>query len=239
MTGQEKIPRWLRPAWYGLLAAAAWMLAEGMRDDFNFFPAMEAWSMMLGYMGFCLIACTLVIGPVKQWLPARWTVYLLALRRDIGIMGGLAAILHVILVVILFEGEPQLFFAGSQEMMAGWLGLFFWDTPDGGLEPNMSMVGIANYMGAIAILGLLALFATSSDRAERFLGGGTWKRLHMYNPALFLLVTFHGLIYVQLIKGEPHTYRDILWMTAAVLLIRIAAYTTTVIKRTLQQRSPD
>ncbi|TGV22368.1 hypothetical protein EN829_045745, partial [Mesorhizobium sp. M00.F.Ca.ET.186.01.1.1] len=97
--------------------------------------------------------------------------------------------------------------------------------------PNWSFSGVANYLGAIAFCLLLALVCTSSNRAEKSLGGSSWKRLHLSNPWLFLLVLFHGLIYVQSIKGEPHSFSDLLVFAAIVWLARSVSFVQTVRKR--------
>lgn len=47
-----------------VLISAAWMW-----PDFSAFPAMEACSMIAGYLSFLLIGLTLLIGPIKSWLP--------------------------------------------------------------------------------------------------------------------------------------------------------------------------
>lgn len=105
------------------------------------------------------------------------------------------------------------------------------DYPDGTTFPDFSLTGIANYMGAVSILIVLMMTLTSSSRAERLLGGAAWKRIHLGNPLLFILVSFHAVIYVGAIKGSPHTYTDIVWITAVVLLVRLIAFWWTVGRR--------
>ncbi|WP_134687064.1 ferric reductase-like transmembrane domain-containing protein [Brevibacillus migulae] len=214
-----------------LLVVAIMMLLDFLYGSFAFLGRKEAWSMILGYLSFILIAVTLVIGPVKMWLPPSWSRQLLSLRRDIGIAGGCAAALHVILVLIMYEQGPKLIIMGQDSPQKGWWRLFFEHYPDGTISPNLSLTGYANYMGAICILIILSLTLTSSTRAERLLGGAAWKRLHMNNLLLFILVSFHAVIYVGSIKGSPHHYPDIVWVTAIVLLIRICSFWVTVWKR--------
>jgi sulfoxide reductase heme-binding subunit YedZ len=208
-------------------------LARFMWPDFAAFPPMETWSMVLGYLSFVLI--TLLIGPIKNWLPPRWARACLSIRRDLGIWAGLTGFLHVMLVLVLFSGEPRLMIFGDteSEKAKGWLGLFFLasESDPGGPLINWSLTGIANYMGLVAFLILLSLWLTSSGRAEKWLGGSTWKRLHLANPLLFILVIFHGLIYINSIKGEPHSFADFLWLAAFVWLMRSIGFFHAVIKR--------
>jgi|GEM_PF-1360524 len=214
-----------------LLAVVIWVLFECLYGSFAFWGQKEAWSMILGYISFLLIALTLVIGPLKQWLPSRWARYLLALRRDMGIVGGCAAILHVVLVLIMYEQGPKLIIIGQDSPQKGWWRLFFTHYPDGTILPNLSLTGFANYMGAICFLIILSMTLTSFTRAEQLLGGAAWKRLHRNNLLLFILVSFHAVIYVGSIKGSPHHYPDIVWVTAIVLVIRICSFWWTVWQR--------
>ncbi|ELK39693.1 MULTISPECIES: ferric reductase-like transmembrane domain-containing protein [Brevibacillus] len=213
-----------------VLIGAAWMW-----PDFSAFPAMEACSMIAGYLSFLLIGLTLLIGPIKSWLPGRWTAACLSIRRDVGIWAGLTGILHVCLVLILFEGEPKLYMISDTrpDQTGGWLRLFLYAPPESGVWPipNWSFTGVANYLGAIAFILLLALLCTSSGRAEKWLGGSAWKRLHLANPWLFLLVLFHGLIYIQSIKGEPHSFSDLLVFAVVVWFVRSLSFGRTVLKR--------
>ncbi|MGG1664561.1 ferric reductase-like transmembrane domain-containing protein [Brevibacillus sp. NRS-1366] len=191
--------------------------------------------MILGYLSFVLIGLTLLIGPLKSWLPTRWIAASLSIRRDIGIWAGLTGFLHVLLVLVLFQGEPRLMILHDTPAAKadGWLGLFFLASDDGrGWPlPNWSFTGVANYMGLVAFGILLSLWLTSSRRTEKWLGGSSWKRLHLANPALFLFVLFHSLIYIQSIKGEPHSFADMLWLAAAVFLIRGIGFITVMRKR--------
>lgn len=121
---------------YGILLLFIWGYYQSAKSYFDHFQQLETWSMLLGYIAFWLIGITLLIGPVKQWLPAKFNQYILAIRRDVGILAGLTAFLHVSIVLYIFE-------RGTKMM-------------------------------------------------------------------IFILVVFHGIIYVQSIKGEPHTLGDIL-----------------------------
>ncbi|MFD2086963.1 ferric reductase-like transmembrane domain-containing protein [Brevibacillus brevis] len=206
-----------------ILLGTSWMWA-----DFSSFPALETWSMILGYLSFILIGCTLLIGPLQSWLPAGWMTVSLSIRREIGIWAGLTGLLHVILVLVLFEGEPRLIILqeNRSEKADGWMGLFFFASSDPSMwpSPNWTLTGAANYLGLLAFFILLPLWLTSSARAEKWLGGSSWKRLHLANPWLFVIVLFHGLIYIQSIKGEPHTFSDMLVFAAMIWIVRSISF---------------
>jgi sulfoxide reductase heme-binding subunit YedZ len=230
-TSQIKKPTWkFRVGTYVISLVTLLVASLELHKRFDFFESAEAWSMIFGYLAFILIGITLLIGPVKQWISPKLTPYCLALRRDVGIMAGAAATLHVALVLYLFEAGHKLMIIGNEHATKGWLGLFFVQS-DGQLFPQLNVTGIANYLGAVAFLLLLALWVTSSRRAETFLGGSSWKRLHQNNRLLYALVIVHAVIYVQWIKGEPHELADILWPAAVVCLIRIAGFVGTAIQR--------
>lgn len=226
---------WFRSATHILCLLLLIVSARWMWSDFTSFPPMETWSMILGYLSFVLIGMTLLIGPLKAWLPSRWIAAALSIRRDLGIWAGLTGFLHVLLVLVLFQGKPRLLILPDNfgPKADGWLGLFFLASGEGSRWPllNWSFTGVANYMGLIAFCMLLTLWFTSSRRAEKWLGGSSWKRLHLANPTLFLLALFHGLIYIQSIKGEPHSFADMLWLAAVVFLLRGIGYFTTMRKR--------
>ncbi|MED1947901.1 MULTISPECIES: ferric reductase-like transmembrane domain-containing protein [Brevibacillus] len=206
-----------------ILLSTSWMWA-----DFSSFPALEAWSMILGYLSFILIGCTLLIAPLQSLFPAGWMTISLSIRRAIGIWAGLTGLLHVILVLVLFENEPRLMILheNHSEKADGLLGLFFVASSDQTMwpSPNWTLTGVANYLGLFAFFILLALWLTSSARAEKWLSGSSWKRLHLANPWLFAIVLFHGLIYIQSIKGEPHTFSDMLVFAAIIWMIRSIAF---------------
>jgi sulfoxide reductase heme-binding subunit YedZ len=230
-TLQTKKPTWkYRVGTYAVSLSVLTAVSFPLRKRFEFFETAEAWSMIFGYLAFILIGITLLIGPVKQWLPPKLAPYFLSLRRDIGIIAGAAAALHVALVLYLFEVGHKLFIPGSEPAAEGWLGLFFTES-DAEWFPNLSITGIANYLGAVAFLLLLALWITSSRRAELFLGGSTWKRLHQNNLLLYVLVIFHAVIYVHWVKGEPHELADILWPAALVCVIRVFSFVRTAYRR--------
>ncbi|WP_238933560.1 ferric reductase-like transmembrane domain-containing protein [Brevibacillus choshinensis] len=223
-----------RLATYGVCLLPLTLLAYWLRQDFAGFAPLEGWSMILGYLSFLLIGVTLLLGPMSVWLPPSWKAPLLSARGDVGIIAGLCGLLHVALVLVLFQGEPRLMIIDDSHApkAEGWLGLFFLSFPhEESLIPNWSRTGVANYLGLCAAAILLTLFLTSFQIVKKRLGGSSWKRLHLGNPLLFLLVIFHALIYIQSIKGEPHSFADFLWFAAIVWIARGVGFLHNVFRR--------
>lgn len=215
---------WFRLNTYGVCLILLALDARWLWTDFAAFPLKEAWSMILGYFAFIMIGVTLLIGPLCTWLPSQWRSACLSIRRDVGIFAGLCGLLHVVLVLVLFQGEPRLMIIHDTPAPKadGWLGLFFLAS-SGENEwpiPNWSLPGVANFLGLCAAWILFTLWLTSFQVIKKWLGTSSWKRMHLSNPLLFLLVVFHGLIYVQSIKGEPHSFTDFLWLVGVVWLVR-------------------
>jgi sulfoxide reductase heme-binding subunit YedZ len=218
---------------YVVMLVLSLLLYLLMQPDFKYFKQLEAWSMMLGYTAFIFIAITLLIGPLQRWLPGKAGTYLLKARRDVGIWAGLNAIFHVVTVFMIFiEGKEFFIIFDTRYAAESWLGLFFNRGVDGELTIHFGLLGLANYLGATAFVLLLVLWITSSDRAERFLGGAAWKRIHSTNLLVFILVVFHGFIYIFGIKGNSRFYFDLmLWIVGVVMLARLITFTKVVLRR--------
>jgi len=140
-------------------------------------PEMRLWK-AIGDGSLLLLVATVALGPlarlarpVRRWLP--W-------RRETGIWFGLLALVHTVLILngwarwslgrlFGFEFVPQL---GRTARM----------------EPGF---GLANLLGLLALAWTLALVATSTDRAVRWLGPQSWKWLHNATQTVFYLVTAH------------------------------------------------
>jgi sulfoxide reductase heme-binding subunit YedZ len=74
-------------------------------------------------------------------------------------------------------------------------------------------------IGAVALAGLAALAATSTDRAIRRLGGRTWRRLHRFVYAIGILGIVHFFLQSKLNVAEPIVMAGLLaWLLAYRLL---------------------
>ena len=74
-------------------------------------------------------------------------------------------------------------------------------------------------IGAVALAGLTALAATSTDRMVRRLGGRTWRRLHRLVYAIGILGAVHFFLQAKLNVAEPIVMAGLLaWLLAYRLL---------------------
>lgn len=168
--------RWTR---HLIVAGAAVVLSAlfwAARPDWD--AEMRLWK-AVGDAAYVLLLATLVVGPLarlatpaRSWL--RW-------RRQLGIWFALTALLHAVLILngwarwglrrlLGYEYIPQL----DREVR---------------LEPGF---GLANLIGATALVLGLILAATSSDRALRRLGRPAWTWLHRLAQTVLVLSLLHG-----------------------------------------------
>ncbi len=83
-------------------------------------------------------------------------------------------------------------------------------------------------VGSVALVGLAALAATSSDRAVARLGGPAWNRLHRSAYAVAALSAVHFLLRSQTNTFEPMLMFGLLaWLTGYRLLRQFAGEVTT------------
>lgn len=140
-------------------------------------PEMRLWK-AVGDGSLVLLLATVALGPLARLAPRtrRWLPW----RRETGIWFGLLAVVHAVLVLdgwamwslqrlLGYEFVPQL---GRTARM----------------EPGF---GLANLIGVLAVVWTIALVATSTDRAVRWLGPKSWKWLHNATQTVFWLVTAH------------------------------------------------
>ena len=74
-------------------------------------------------------------------------------------------------------------------------------------------------IGAVALAGLTALAATSTDRMVRRLGGRSWRRLHRLVYAIGILAALHFFLQSKLNVAEPIVMAGLLsWLLAYRLL---------------------
>ena len=122
-----------------------------------------------------LLLITLAVTPLRQLL--RWP-QLVTVRRMIGVASFAYAAAHLTA------------FAA-----------------DKALDPIVIATEIATRfyltIGALALAGLAALAATSTDRMVRRLGGRNWRRLHRLVYAIGILAAVHFFLQAKLNVAEP------------------------------------
>jgi sulfoxide reductase heme-binding subunit YedZ len=214
----------VRHCW--LMLATAMLLALFWRTRFDWDPEMRLWR-AFGDASIVLLFAVLALGPAARFSSAVGR--LLPWRRQIGIWAAVTAFVHTFLVLngwvrwevarfLGFEFVPQL---GYQARM----------------EPGF---GLANLIGLVAVLWLLALAVTSTDRAVRLLGPAAWKWLHSGAYTIFYLSVLHSAYFLFLHytlsfhrdPPPPNWFRmPLLILGALVLALQWAAFVATVRRR--------
>lgn len=168
---------------HATLATVAALLAFGFwRSRMEWSPDMRLWR-AVGDAAIMLLFTTLAMGPAaKLWSSAGW---LLRWRRETGVWAAVAALVHALLVI---DGW-------TQWSLRRLLGYEF--VPQLAREARMEPgFGLANLIGLVALMWLLILLASSSDRAMRFLGPPAWKWLHNGAYVVFYLALIHAAYYL-------------------------------------------
>ena len=164
------------------VAATALLLLGFWFSRMEWSPDMRLWR-AVGDVAAVLLFASLALGPATRLF--RPLGRLLPWRRQIGIWAGLAALVHGLLVI---DGW-------ARWSLQRFLGYEF--IPQLGREVRLeSGFGLANLVGVVALVWMLVLLATSSDRAVRFLGQGAWKWLHTGAYVVFYLVVLHSAYFL-------------------------------------------
>lgn len=147
-------------------------------------------SFATAYPALALLASTLLVGPWNL-LRSRQNPVSNDFRRDLGIWAGLLGILHsVIGQNVHLRGRPWLYYVyGQQEHHV--------------FPVRHDLFGLANYTGAVSILLIIALLATSNDYSLRAFGTSRWKQLQRWNYAAFSLAAIHSLAFQAVEKQSP------------------------------------
>jgi sulfoxide reductase heme-binding subunit YedZ len=164
---------------------------------------LQRMSIATAYSSLILLALVLSIGPLNV-LRAKWNPLSSHFRRDLGIVGAIVAIVHVILgLQVHFRGDfMQYFFHRMSPSKIGTL--------------RLDAFGITNHVGLIATLILLVLLAISSNLAMRKLGPERWKAIQRWNYAAALLVALHAFIY-QWLEGRKLAFVAFIIVAAGIV----------------------
>ncbi len=172
-------------------------------------------SFATAYAALALLAATLLLGPWnllrKQTNPISSD-----LRRDVGIWAGILGIVHTgVGQCVHLRGKPWLYYVyGPQEHHHTF-------------PMRHDLFGLANYTGAIGVLILAALLATSNDYSLRKLHTRPWKKLQRWNYAAFGLVAVHTFAY----HGVEKQHLNWVGTAAACVLIALGFQTAGIVMR--------
>jgi methionine sulfoxide reductase heme-binding subunit len=184
---------------------------------------MHRWNRSFGDVSLVLVALAMAIGPLARlWRPAARAI---PYRRELGIWGTLAALVHTVII------------------LAGWvewdlLRLFGFEFHPALRRYVMVQHGfaLANVVGILALLLAAILALTSNDYALRRLGTSSWKFLQMGAVPLWWLIVLHVgyFLFVHFMDFHRQTPdpNPLQWpfvgLVAAVLGFRAVAYIATV-----------
>lgn len=113
---------------------------------------------------------------------------LLGLRREVGVIGGVLTLVHVV---------------WSVKLHARWQwALFFFNAKGNRIaEVNYRVDGIANWLGLVAVLLLAPILLSSNSWVERFLGAPGWKWLQSHTYTFFYLLRPRRVSHLDLSAG--------------------------------------
>jgi methionine sulfoxide reductase heme-binding subunit len=161
-------------------------------------------SFCTAYPALVLLVITLVIGP---WNVIRRRANPLSsdLRRDIGIWAGILSIAHTAVgQCVHLRGRPWLYYVYSpQEHHHGI---------------RHDIFGFANYTGALGVLLLACVLATSNDWSLRRLGKQSWKRIQRWNYFVIALAAAHAIGYL-VIEKQKLPFDSVIAACIAIVLI--------------------
>lgn len=204
----------------GVLLAVFWFTRMEWSADMRLWRA-------FGDAAIVLLLLALAIGPLSRLHPRG--VLLLPWRRQVGIWAAVMAVVHSVLII---DGW-------ARWSVQRFLGYEF--VPQLGREARMEPgFGLANLVGLVAVLWMIVLLATSSDRAVSFLGPQSWKWVHGGANVVFYLAILHSgyFLFVHYTESfhrgvpPPNWFRaPLLVMAAALLVLQWGTFWQTVIRR--------
>jgi len=159
-----------------------------------------------GYISIFLLVLSLVLGPINLLLKRKNPVSTY-LRRDIGIFGGLLAVIHSV--------------TGLFVHLRGKMWQYFLVETNHGYSINLENFGIANFTGAIAALLIILLIIISNDYSLRKLKAGRWKNLQRLSYLMFSLVLLHSILYSIALKHISYIFYLYIPVILAALIFQL------------------
>jgi len=218
-------------------AAAMWLLvAKYLNARGGFEYNVHTWNRAFADASVVLYAVTLAIGPLgRLWRPAS---HALAWRRETGIWGTLAAVVHIGLFWEKhygWDGWRHFFYPVAHR--SGVIADALMGDRSSGLFPTA--LNLANVVGLVALAYALVLTVTSNDASQRWLKSG-WSWLQERATTMQLLVLLHAWLFAYYITVENTLAIGTLWASLwAVLSLQTAAFVKSVwFRQRAEDRSP-
>lgn len=201
---QGTVPRHVTVALFtGLLLALFWFTRLDWSADMRLWKA-------FGDAAIVLLLMSLAIGPVARLHP--WGAKLLPWRRQVGVWAAISAVIHSVLIINGWARWSVQRFLGYE--FVPQLGR------DARLEPGF---GLANLVGLVAVVWMIVLLATSSDRAVRFLGPQAWKWVHGGANVVFYLAILHSgyFLFLHYTESFHRAVPPTNWFRAPLLILAV------------------
>ena len=160
------------------------LIAAGV--TYAFLASRAEWSEMhrynraFGDVSLILVSLAMVLGPLMRVTSWRWVRTLLPYRREFGIYAVVAALIHMIIILV------------------GWVELDLWRLFGFEFHPNLQRYvmlqhgfALANAVGIVALVYGIVLALTSNDFSQRLLGQSVWKFLQQGAYILWWLAVLH------------------------------------------------
>lgn len=166
----------------------------------------RSWSLGTAYAAYSLVVWALIIGPLNV-IRARANPVHGAFRRDVGIAGGVFAMIHTVVgLQVHAGGQISRYFFYSRELAS----------------PSNSVFLFSNWIGLLSAITFAVLVAISNNPALRSLGLRTWKFVQRGAYPAAVLATAHGVAYQLLEKRSPPLVLLILAAATGVVALQIA-----------------
>ncbi len=205
-----------------ITAGLTWLF---WRSRMEWDPEMRLWK-SFGDTSLVLLYATLAIGPAARFFKGAGR--LIKYRHELGVWFGVYGLIHTFLIL-----------NGWMRWEVGrFLGYEF--IPSVGRDVRLeSGFGMANIMGLIAIIIAIPLMITSGNWAIRYLGGSSWKFLHLSVYPILYLIALHTMYFMYIHytisfhrAPAPTNWAQIPFAlaTGGLFAMQAAAYTRTFLK---------
>ena len=201
------------------LLVAAYLYALG-----GFAYNQHTWNRSFANVSVVLYAVTLAIGPLARL--GRPAAHALAWRRETGIWGTIAALMHLGIfweASLGWSGWPRFFYPrlGNDATAPTLIG-------DRAADILPTAFNVGNAIGVVALAYAIVLTVTSNDASQRWLKRG-WTWIQNRATTMWLLVLVHAWIFAYYVEGPSGPRGGTLWSSFwIVLLLQTMAFGKTV-----------
>ncbi len=193
---REKSGKWSPErivAFVGACLPALWLAWRAWNGELNPARPVNEAIHSTGYWAMLFVVFSLAVTPARRLFNAP---KLINMRRTLGVTAFCYAVLHLLLYVV--QEKYDLLKVASEIVLRVYL-----------------------IIGFLALIGLTALAATSTDGMIRRLGGARWSRLHKIVYAIAILGGIHFLMQTKLdISDSVMVVGFVLWLLGYRLLHR-------------------